>query len=108
MANTISNTFWKEEVGTQTPLVGITNPLNEGLSLKSFIPNLQVNEGGDFIQREVFQALPKGKRSHKLGQSMAEIFLARHIFLTICFSHTYVFSLCIQNGNLYGNMPFLL
>ena len=42
--------------------------------------------GGDFIQREVFQALPEGKRSQKLGQhrslrslrlqSTAEIFLA--------------------------------
>ena len=59
---------------------------NEGLSIKKIIQDSWVNRGGDFIQHEVFQALPEGRRNKKLGhigafryvrlQSTAKIFLA--------------------------------
>ena len=53
------------------PSVGIiscTSPFNEGSSLKHFILDSEVDGGGDFIQCEIFQALPGGKRNQKLGQ----------------------------------------
>ena len=71
MASTLGSTFHKGEVGVWTPLVGIissTSPFNEGLSLKIFIQGSWVDGDGDFIQHEVFQALPEGKKSQKLGQ----------------------------------------
>ena len=59
---------------------------DEGLSLKIFIQYSWVDGGGDFIQREVFQALPRGREARIRGnirtfrsvrsQSTAEIFLA--------------------------------
>ena len=53
------------------PSIGINSfasPFNDGLSLENFIRALWEDGGGDFVQREFFQALPEGKRGQKLGQ----------------------------------------
>ena len=44
-------------------IISYANPFYEGLSLKIFIQDPWVNGGADFIQHEVFQALPEEKRS---------------------------------------------
>ena len=49
-------------------IISSANPSIETLSLKNFIQDSWVDGGGDFIQHEVFQALPEGKRSKELGQ----------------------------------------
>jgi hypothetical protein len=74
----------------KVPLVPNGYPLqtffNDGLSLKNFLQDLGVDGGGDFIQLEVFQALPEGRATRSWGnigafrcarsQSTAKIFLA--------------------------------
>ena len=49
-------------------IISSASPFNEGLGLNFFIQDSRVDGGGDFIQREVFQALPEGKRSQTLEQ----------------------------------------
>ena len=71
MAGTLGSTFRKGEVGIQIPHLASSPPqvlLDEGLSLKIFIQDSWVDGGGDFIRREVFQALPEGKKNQKLGE----------------------------------------
>ena len=53
----------REEFDPPTGIVSSSSPFNEGLSLKFFILDTWMDRGGDFIQREVFQALPEEKRS---------------------------------------------
>ena len=50
------------------PPISSASPFNERLSLKFFIHDSWVDGGGEFIQCEVFQTLPKRKRTQKLGQ----------------------------------------
>ena len=53
------------------PYVGIIsflNPINEGPRLENFIQAFWEGGGGDFIQHDVFEALPKETREHNMGQ----------------------------------------
>ena len=68
MASTLGSTFRKEELGVCFPPTSSPPPqvtFNEVLSLKIFIWYSWLDGGGDFIQHEVFQALPEGTRSKK-------------------------------------------
>ena len=92
MASNLNCAFQKEEVGVWTlhpPPVGIISFIshfNEGLSLKIFILDSWLDEGGDLIQHEVFQALHEGRDAiswdnieafRSIGSRLtAEIFLA--------------------------------
>ena len=60
MANTVGFAFGKEEVVASSPPQVL---LMKDLIWKFSSKIKWVDEGEDFIQREVFQALPEGKRS---------------------------------------------
>ena len=65
MARTVGYAIQKEKIRVRPPrqvgIISFISPLNEGLSLKHFIQDSRVDEGGDLIQHEVFQALHEGR-----------------------------------------------
>ena len=93
--------FWSSQrvpkVFNGVPIISSTSPFNEGLSLKIFILDSQVDGGGVFIQHEVFQAYPRGREARNWGnigafrslrlQSTAEMFLA-HKLMGGCIHNT--------------------
>ena len=100
MASTVGYAIQKDKVGVRPPrqvgIISFISPLNEGLSLKHFIQDSRVDEGGDLIQHEVFQALHEGRDTKSWDNTealrsvgsrwTAEIFLApttREAFTTL-------------------------
>ena len=70
MASTLGSILQKKAVGVRTLLLASSPPqisINKGLNMENFIQDSWVNEGGDFIQREVFQALTRGEEKPKVG-----------------------------------------
>ena len=64
----LSSQWSSPEVISLVGIISSASLFDEGLSLKNFIRDSWVDGGGDFIQHEGFQALPKWRRSQKLGQ----------------------------------------
>ena len=79
MASTFGSTSWKEHVGVHPPLLASSPSqvfLSKDLVWKNITQDLWVDGGGDFIQREVIQALPNNT-SVTLGDTQLQILVTR-------------------------------